>query len=153
MTHADQDAARDLINAVTRYAATPRVTPAYLSLVHDGQVLVSGWLPGTATPAPADAAQGQRTVPLGRPRDRTYAIGWPSLTDAELRVVRLVVTGLTNRQIAARLCLSRHTVNAHLRHVLHKLDLHSRVDLTRVALQHDPGLAQPAEPAADRQAG
>ena len=144
MTRADQGTARDLINAVARYAATPRMTPAYLSLVHDGQVLVSGWLPGTAAPDPAGAGRGQPTVPLHKPRGRPYAVGWPSLTDAELRVVRLVVTGLTNRQTAARLCLSRHTVNTHLRHVLHKLDLHSRVDLTRVALQHDPDLAQSA---------
>ena len=42
MKRADQGTARDLINAVARYAATPRMTPAYLSLLHDGQVLVSG---------------------------------------------------------------------------------------------------------------
>ncbi len=80
-------------------------------------------------------------APPRRPRNQPYATGWSSLTDAELRVVRLVVAGLTNRQIAVRLFLSWHTVNAYLRHVLHKLDLHSRVDLTRVALQHDPGMA------------
>jgi DNA-binding CsgD family transcriptional regulator len=67
--------------------------------------------------------------------------GWSSLTEAELRVVRLVVAGRTNREIAGQLYLSWHTVNSHLRHVLLKLDLHSRVDLTRVAILHDPGLA------------
>ncbi len=70
-----------------------------------------------------------------------YPVGWSSLPEAELRVVRLVVLGRTNREIARQLFLSWHTVNAHLRHVLLKLGLHSRVDLTRVALQHDPGIA------------
>jgi DNA-binding CsgD family transcriptional regulator len=78
---------------------------------------------------------------LARPRSQRYAIGWSSLTPAEMRVVRLVVAGLTNRQIASQLYLSWHTVNAHLRNVLLKLDLHSRVDLTRVAMQNDPRLA------------
>jgi DNA-binding NarL/FixJ family response regulator len=125
---------RDLIKAVVEYAATPRVTPAYVSIVHDGEVVVGGWLPGSSTSARS----------AGRRKSERYAAGWSSLTEAELRVVSLVVSGLTNREIARRIHLSWHTVNAHLRNVLQKLDLHSRVDLTRVALQHDPWLARPA---------
>jgi DNA-binding CsgD family transcriptional regulator len=63
---------------------------------------------------------------------------WTSLTDAELRVVSFVARGMTNRSIAERLSLSRHTVDAHLKHVYLKLDIHSRVDLTVLALQHRP---------------
>jgi DNA-binding CsgD family transcriptional regulator len=47
-----------------------------------------------------------------------YATGWSSLTEAELRVVRRVMFGLTDRQIVGRLYLSCHTVNSYVRHVL-----------------------------------
>ncbi|MBL0748108.1 response regulator transcription factor [Nocardioides baculatus] len=43
---------------------------------------------------------------------------------------------MTNRSIAVELYLSRHTVDAHLKHVYLKLDIHSRVELTVLALQH-----------------
>jgi len=56
---------------------------------------------------------------------------WGSLTESELRVVRLVAEGLTNRQVASRLFLSPHTVDSHLRHSFTKLGVSSRVELTR----------------------
>jgi DNA-binding CsgD family transcriptional regulator len=62
--------------------------------------------------------------------------GWESLTTTERNVTDLVVEGLTNREAAERLFLSRHTVDFHLRSVFRKLDIRSRVDLTRVALSH-----------------
>ena len=55
--------------------------------------------------------------------------GWAAITPAELAVARLVADGLTNRQIAERLFLSPHTVNAHLRHVFTKLGITSRKGL------------------------
>ncbi|GHD19628.1 helix-turn-helix transcriptional regulator [Streptomyces violarus] len=63
--------------------------------------------------------------------------GWDSLTLAELRVVRLVAQGLTNRIVAQRLFLSPHTVDTHLRHAFAKLGVSSRVELTRHALLAD----------------
>lgn len=62
--------------------------------------------------------------------------GWASLTGAELRVVSGVAEGKTNRSIAEELYLSHHTVDAHLKHVYLKLEVHSRVALTVLALQH-----------------
>jgi DNA-binding CsgD family transcriptional regulator len=62
--------------------------------------------------------------------------GWASLTDAELRVVSCAARGMTNRCTAEELFLSRHTVDAHLKHVYLKLGIHSRVELTVLALQH-----------------
>ena len=61
---------------------------------------------------------------------------WASLTDAELRIAELVAGGLTNRNIAEYLNLSPHTVDAHLKHTYTKLNIHSRVDLAVLALQH-----------------
>jgi DNA-binding CsgD family transcriptional regulator len=60
------------------------------------------------------------------------------MTAAELRVARLAATGLTNRAIAGELDLSPHTVESHLRHAFHKLDVRSRVELTRVVLIREP---------------
>jgi DNA-binding CsgD family transcriptional regulator len=62
--------------------------------------------------------------------------GWASLTDGELRVAAGVAEGKSNRSIAGELQVSRHTVDAHLKHVYLKLDIHSRVQLTVLALQH-----------------
>jgi DNA-binding CsgD family transcriptional regulator len=61
--------------------------------------------------------------------------GWASLTDAELRVISRVSRGVTNRRVAEELSVSRHTVDAHLKHIYLKLDVHSRVELTVLALQ------------------
>ncbi|MBT2440144.1 helix-turn-helix transcriptional regulator, partial [Streptomyces sp. ISL-36] len=70
--------------------------------------------------------------PVGGPRAR-----WDQLTPSELRVVRLVAEGLTNREVAEKLFLSRHTVDSHLRHSFTKLGVTSRVELTRQVLTHE----------------
>ncbi|MGD9961326.1 MEDS domain-containing protein [Nocardioides sp.] len=69
-------------------------------------------------------------------RDEGTDDGWALLTDAELRVTSRVSRGTTNRRIAEELSVSRHTVDAHLKHIYIKLDIHSRVQLTVLALQH-----------------
>ena len=43
---------------------------------------------------------------------------------------------MTNRSIAESLAVSPHTVDAHLKHTYTKLDIHSRVQLTVLAMQH-----------------
>ncbi len=48
------------------------------------------------------------------------------LTPRELDVLKLVAQGLGNKEIAARLVLSEHTVHRHLANILRKLDLSSR---------------------------
>jgi PAS domain S-box-containing protein len=85
------------------------------------------------------AVAGAVTVARAAPEaaDPAGEIDWNSLTDAELRVARLVARGLTNRETAERLVVSRHTVDSHLKHVFTKLDLRSWVQLTRALLAHD----------------
>ena len=61
---------------------------------------------------------------------------WSWLTDSEIRVAAHVAAGKTNRQIAELLRVSRHTVDAHLKHIYVKLDIHTRVELTVLALRH-----------------
>jgi DNA-binding CsgD family transcriptional regulator len=69
--------------------------------------------------------------------ERHQGNGWSAMTDSELAVARLVADGLTNREVAERLFVSHHTVSAHLRHVFAKLNVNSRVELTRIASLHD----------------
>ena len=61
--------------------------------------------------------------------------GWTGLTSTERAVADQVSRGLTNAEIAAHLVLSPHTIDYHLRHIYRKLDVRSRVELTRVILQ------------------
>ena len=89
------------------------------------------------------AAVHARAVLAG---DTRGAPGWPELTESELSVVSLVAQGATNREVAERLCLSPYTVNSHLRHVLTKLGIRSRVELARLAAERQaPG--QPSQSA------
>jgi DNA-binding CsgD family transcriptional regulator len=71
----------------------------------------------------------RRLLASSRPRN-----GWAGLTNSELAVATLVAEGLTNRQVAQRLFVSPHTVSMHLRRAFTKLDINSRVELTRLAL-------------------
>jgi DNA-binding NarL/FixJ family response regulator len=60
-----------------------------------------------------------------------------ALTTSECAVARLVADGLTNRDVADRLFVAPHTVNTHLRYVFAKLGINSRVELARLARDHD----------------
>lgn len=46
-----------------------------------------------------------------------------------------VANGLTNVEIANQLVLSPHTIDYHLRQVFHKLEVRSRVELTRAVME------------------
>lgn len=74
--------------------------------------------------AAARASQGHGR--RGRP-----ASGWPSLTEREQEVAALVAEGLTNREIAECLYISRGTVKRHLAHIFEKLGAAGRTDLAR----------------------
>jgi non-specific serine/threonine protein kinase len=60
----------------------------------------------------------------------------PPLTPRKRQVVRLVAEGLTNREIARRLCVSERTVDAHLDQVRTQLGLSNRVQLAAWAAAH-----------------
>ncbi len=57
------------------------------------------------------------------------------LTERELEVLRLVSTGLSNREIAQRLFISENTVKNHVRNILEKLQLHSRMEAVMYAVR------------------
>jgi DNA-binding CsgD family transcriptional regulator len=66
----------------------------------------------------------------GQPVDSKPA-GLTGLTDTEQSVTALAVEGLTNRQVAERLFMSRYTVDTHLRSIYRKLGVNSRLALAR----------------------
>jgi DNA-binding NarL/FixJ family response regulator len=57
------------------------------------------------------------------------------LTEREREVLTLIADGLTSSEIGERLFLSPHTVQTHRDHIMTKLDLHSRVELTKYAIR------------------
>jgi DNA-binding CsgD family transcriptional regulator len=59
------------------------------------------------------------------------------LTTRELEVLRLVASGKSNREIAAALVISEHTVARHLQNIFAKLGLSSRSAATAFAYEHD----------------
>uniref|UniRef100_UPI003850E20C response regulator transcription factor n=1 Tax=Sphingomonas aliaeris TaxID=2759526 RepID=UPI003850E20C len=61
--------------------------------------------------------------------------GYERLTPREREVMRLVVTGLMNKQVAARLALSEITVKIHRGNVMRKMEAQSLADLVRMAEQ------------------
>lgn len=65
----------------------------------------------------------------GRPKNPTTA-----LTEREAAVLRLIATGYSNKEIAARLGLSIKTVETHKANAMRKLDLTGRIDIVRYAI-------------------
>jgi DNA-binding CsgD family transcriptional regulator len=59
------------------------------------------------------------------------------LTAREVEVLRLVAAGRTNRQIAASLVISEHTVARHVQNIFVKLGVSSRAAATASAFAHD----------------
>jgi DNA-binding CsgD family transcriptional regulator len=70
------------------------------------------------------------TQPARRP-----VSGWESLTDAERAASELVAEGLNNREVASRMYVSINTVAFYMRQAYRKLNIGSRVELTRIVLE------------------
>lgn len=78
-----------------------------------------------------DTPSPERPLPAAAPSDRSH------LTAREIEVLGLVALGLTNAQIAARLFLSRRTVDQHLSSIYNRLGVSSRTAATRFAILND----------------
>lgn len=66
------------------------------------------------------------------------AAPWADLTPREGEVLNLLATGATDKQIAARLSLSPHTVKSHVRSILNKLHAVNRREAVRLASRQAP---------------
>jgi two-component system NarL family response regulator len=67
--------------------------------------------------------------------DERQQVPAPRLTDRELEVLKLVAKGLNNRDIAKQLFISENTVKNHIRNILEKLQLHSRMEAVVYAVR------------------
>lgn len=76
----------------------------------------------------ADRALGELRSAGGRPR-RLALTGVESLTPGQLRVARMAADGMSNREIAEALFVTRRTVETHLTQVYGKLEIGSREEL------------------------
>lgn len=66
-------------------------------------------------------------------RRKSKAFG---LTRREIEIVRSVVAGYSNREIAARSSITENTVKSHLTHIFNKLGASNRVELALFAAHH-----------------
>jgi DNA-binding CsgD family transcriptional regulator len=83
---------------------------------------------------PAGARPGERVVVIGPAHSEEIA--WLSMSAYELsqreeEVVRLVVRGLSTKQIADQLFITEHTVQRHLSNIFEKVGVRSRRDLVK----------------------
>ncbi len=109
--------------------ATPDEILHAVRIIGGGEALLA---PGVTRRLIAEFATHSRPVPspaLGR------------LTPREHEVLLLVAGGLTNAEIAARLCLASQTVKSHVSSVLFKLELRDRVQA--VILAYESGVVIP----------
>jgi DNA-binding NarL/FixJ family response regulator len=60
---------------------------------------------------------------------------YETLTDREKQVLKLVAEGHSNKEVAELLDISVKTAMSHREHIMQKLDLHSRTDLIKFAIQ------------------
>jgi ATP/maltotriose-dependent transcriptional regulator MalT len=100
---------------------------AILRTMLDADELAVAWADGAALSrddAVAAALRGRGPRDLDRP-----SRGWASLTPGERQIVDLVMTGMTNREIADKLFISDRTVQSHLGRVFPKLGVTSRRQL------------------------
>jgi DNA-binding NarL/FixJ family response regulator len=67
-------------------------------------------------------------------------VAWRSLSLRERQVLQLVARGMTNGEIACRLCLSESTVKTHLSSSFRKLGVSSRAEAAALVLDPDHGL-------------
>jgi DNA-binding NarL/FixJ family response regulator len=67
--------------------------------------------------------------------ERPQQVPAPRLTDREIQVLKLVARGMNNRDIAKELFISENTVKNHVRNILEKLQIHSRMEAVMVAVR------------------
>ena len=95
------------------------------------------WAEGRAMTLEQAIAEAEQTILSGQVASTRLAFSYPAgLSVREVEVLRLVVAGLTDAQIADRLVLSTRTVSTHLRSIYNKLGVNSRSAATRFAVEH-----------------
>jgi DNA-binding NarL/FixJ family response regulator len=108
---------------VLKKAAGSELTSA-IRAVHRGGLVLD---PEVAREAMRDQAASSEAGGAADPYD--------ALTDREKQVLKLVAEGHSNKDVAEQLGISVKTAMSHREHIMQKLDLHSRTELIRFAIQ------------------
>jgi DNA-binding NarL/FixJ family response regulator len=96
--------------------------------VHGGQSLIN---PSMARKLLTEFA----TLARRDDEERAQEVPAPRLTEREMQVLKLVARGMNNRDIAKELFISENTVKNHVRNILEKLQIHSRMEAVMVAVR------------------
>ena len=104
--------------------------------VHAGQSMIS---PSMASKLLTEFAT------MVKKTDEKPAAAQPRLTEREMEVLRLVAKGRNNRDIAKELFISENTVKNHIRNILEKLHLHSRMQAVVYAVRDTACLLLPCK--------
>ncbi len=96
----------------------------YLRLAAAGEIVISKRL----TQLLAQALREEGKVPL--------EASSVDLTAREKEILAFITDGMSNGMIAEKLFIAEGTVKVHVKHILKKLDLHSRVEAVVWALKH-----------------
>jgi two-component system response regulator NreC len=138
--YVDKDIVQHVFSAgglgyVTKRAGAQEVAEAIRTVFRGGQYL-------SADLAHLRRYAGRQGRATGRPGGTKR--GPAELSRREREVLRLIASGYATREIAARLSISPKTVETHRRRIMTKLELSSRPELVRYALQR--GLILPESP-------
>jgi DNA-binding CsgD family transcriptional regulator len=138
-----RQALEDAVDAFSRCGTPFEASTARLDLA--GTLAAMGRIDGAVAEARI-ALRGLRALGAAHEADRAHAmlqelgtakrdhaIGTSSITPREREVLALLAQGWTNRQIAARLVVSEHTVHRHVTNLLRKLDVPSRSAAAAIA--------------------
>lgn len=71
-----------------------------------------------------------------REQRQPHSASEAGLTEQERRIVELIAAGMSNKVIARELGITEGTVKVHVKHLLRKLDLRSRVEAAVWAVEH-----------------
>lgn len=80
-------------------------------------------------------AAGRRFIPKAVAEKLGDDFGREELTQAEMNILRMLVGGMSNREIAFALDISENTVKSHLRNIFGKLDLSDRFEAATTAIR------------------
>jgi DNA-binding NarL/FixJ family response regulator len=98
--------------------------------VHGGQSLIN---PSMAAKLLAEFA----SMATRDGTERAEQVPAPRLTEREIEVLKLVARGMNNRDIAKELFISENTVKNHVRNILEKLQIHSRMEAVMIAVREN----------------
>jgi DNA-binding NarL/FixJ family response regulator len=97
--------------------------------IHAGQSLIS--------PAMATKLLDEFTAMVRKDEQPKEEVPQPRLTPREMEVLQHIAKGMNNRDIAEALFISENTVKNHVRNILEKLHLHSRMEAVVYAVREN----------------